>query len=409
MAGSKAVHLTSLLVFSLCVKLSNAGLLANVETLDSRGLEARTPYSKCFDAKSDWRWLRLWSSLDVKVKNTGPTKGRITIVVGANETDVEKQLSQYNGLLPSFLPPWAWFQQGRMSPLRKNCIGVQAADRVHIRVTESLVNWVSLLLTVVGVSLFLAAPRLSKSVVFHYSTGVTVGVLASVLILVYILSRFIPRRTGAFAVLAGGWAFCLYFLHWVLDNFLSMQYKTYLIGYFVLAASISFAVCYWYGPVTGDRPIYLIQLFLQLLGLVCIYNGSQHEGSTVTIVVVLVSIRWLPCGRVTQAASIFRWRSKEQMKIRLLTEDEYYEQGRVETRKALDQLREYCRSPDCNQWKMIANLESPKRFAQFIMGDEDHVTGNELSAYEDDLSLLTLDSSDSGSERISSDSDMETN
>ena len=85
-----------------------------------------------------------------------------------------------------------------------------------------------------------------------------------------------------------------------------MQYKTYLIGYLVLAASISFAVCYWYGPVTNDRNVYLIQLFLQLVGLVCIYNGSQYEGSTVALVVILVSMRWLPCGRVRQAKSLLR-------------------------------------------------------------------------------------------------------
>ena len=40
------------------------------------------------------------------------------------------------------------------------------------------------------------------------------------------------------------------------------------------------------------------------------------------------------------------------------------------------------------------------------MGDEGHVTRGELSAYEDDLSLLTLDTSEE--EIISSDSDMET-
>ena len=46
---------------------------------------------------------------------------------------------------------------------------------------------------------------------------------------------------------------------------------------------------------------------------------------------------------------------------RLLTEEEYRLQGEVETRKALEQLREYCNSPDCSAWKTISRIQSPKR------------------------------------------------
>ena len=34
-------------------------------------------------------------------------------------------------------------------------------------------------------------------------------------------------------------------------------------------------------------------------------------------------------------------------------------QGIDETRKALDELRQYCRSPDCNAWKTMSRLSSP--------------------------------------------------
>lgn len=46
---------------------------------------------------------------------------------------------------------------------------------------------------------------------------------------------------------------------------------------------------------------------------------------------------------------------------RLLTEEEYRIQGEVETRKALEELREYCNSPDCSAWKTISRIQSPKR------------------------------------------------
>ena len=47
---------------------------------------------------------------------------------------------------------------------------------------------------------------------------------------------------------------------------------------------------------------------------------------------------------------------------RLLTVDEFEEQGREETKKALKELRQYCSSPKCNAWKAVTRLESPKRY-----------------------------------------------
>jgi len=44
-----------------------------------------------------------------------------------------------------------------------------------------------------------------------------------------------------------------------------------------------------------------------------------------------------------------------------LTEEEYVAQGLEETRKALEELRLYCRSPECNAWKTISRLNSPEQ------------------------------------------------
>ena len=49
-------------------------------------------------------------------------------------------------------------------------------------------------------------------------------------------------------------------------------------------------------------------------------------------------------------------------KVRLLSEDEYFEQSRLETRKALDDLRQFSRSPDCNAWKTMSRLKDPLRY-----------------------------------------------
>ena len=44
---------------------------------------------------------------------------------------------------------------------------------------------------------------------------------------------------------------------------------------------------------------------------------------------------------------------------RLLTEDEYHEEGIRETRKALKNLQEYCSSPECSPWKTVLKLKDP--------------------------------------------------
>lgn len=49
-------------------------------------------------------------------------------------------------------------------------------------------------------------------------------------------------------------------------------------------------------------------------------------------------------------------------KPRLLSEDEYHQQGVIETEKALESLRGYCSSPECNQWRTVIKLKDPLRY-----------------------------------------------
>ncbi|KFQ81076.1 Transmembrane protein 194A, partial [Phaethon lepturus] len=71
---------------------------------------------------------------------------------------------------------------------------------------------------------------------------------------------------------------------------------------------------------------------------------------------------------------------------RLLTEEEYRIQGEVETRKALEELRNCCRSPDFSAWTAVSRIQSPKRFADFV-GGACHVTRNEVSVHEREYGL----------------------
>lgn len=64
-------------------------------------------------------------------------------------------------------------------------------------------------------------------------------------------------------------------------------------------------------------------------------------------------------------------------------------QAEVETRKALEELREFCNSPDCSAWKTISRIQSPKRFADFVEGSF-HLTPNEVSVHEQEYGLGSI-------------------
>jgi len=87
-------------------------------------------------------------------------------------------------------------------------------------------------------------------------------------------------------------------------------------------------------------------------------------------------------------------------KVKLLSEEEYIAQRNEETKKALEDLRAYCQSPESKPWKTVTRLSSPSRFAEFIQGSP-HITENEIMEYshwesietddEDSRSILTDD------------------
>jgi len=53
------------------------------------------------------------------------------------------------------------------------------------------------------------------------------------------------------------------------------------------------------------------------------------------------------------------WLKKFPPSVRVLSDDEYFEQGRIETKNGLEELRQYSRSPNCNAWKTMSRLKDP--------------------------------------------------
>ncbi|NXX82809.1 NEMP1 protein, partial [Urocolius indicus] len=241
-----------------------------------------------------------------------------------------------------------------------------------------------------GLLLFFCGDTLSRSRAFYYGSGITLGVLASLLILIYVVSKVMPKKSPVYFLLVGGWSFSLYLLQLIFKNLqkICKSYWQYLLGYLLLAGLVSFGVCYVYGPLENQRSIRLLSWGLQLLGLLLMYSGIQIHSAALAVLLIAICTKniehmmYWACAAHRRLSSLWA----EPKPRRLLSEEEYRVQGEVETRRALEELRKCCQSPEFNAWATISRIHSPERFADFVCGAS-HLTPKEVIAHEQEYGL----------------------
>ncbi|XP_055901474.1 nuclear envelope integral membrane protein 1-like isoform X2 [Biomphalaria glabrata] len=303
-------------------------------------------------------WYNMWINPKLSIILSEPEQ-LLEVYLGNNWSSVF-DISSNVGLLS-----WTSFgfikKDYDFKPFEPSCIGVKSAKNVTMNVViKNPEIWFLFYLTM-GMSLFFLAPSLSRNVLFHYSSGIGIGVLCSILIVVFIVNKFLPQKlkvlgygigimsTSALLYL---WRFFSDYIQEIIQN-----YWHILIGYMVVAGVLSFAVIYRYGPASDIRTLNLIQWTLQGIGLVFIYHGTQLSEISVVIIVGNITLYLLPVG-------LFSWVKRIKYryfppKRKLLSEEEYIIEGEIETTRALKELREYCRSPNCDAWKTLSRLNSP--------------------------------------------------
>ncbi|ELU07958.1 hypothetical protein CAPTEDRAFT_178472 [Capitella teleta] len=325
----------------------------------------------------------LWTSVTLRIFIAND---KYSIYKGPNETCVFSDYKETLGNWLQHLMPWK-SEYVSLSPFNQTCIGISTQHKYSVRLQKKVLDPWFLVFLIGGIILFMTAKKLSSNILFFYGTGISFGLLASLLILVFIISRFIPQKTGAYTILLAGWSIAIYLLHHILENVQTVleNYYVYVASYFCVAGLVSWAVCYYKGPPSNPRALNLIQWLIQAIGLVLIYSGTQIPEVSVTIIIIVV-LNNLLSGRFSVSENMISriksfWRRKFPPKVKLLTADEYERQAQVETQKALDELRQYCRSPECNAWKTISRMHSPSRFANFVEG-ESHLSDEEVYDYD---------------------------
>ncbi|XP_016282713.2 nuclear envelope integral membrane protein 1 isoform X2 [Monodelphis domestica] len=336
------------------------------------------------------RWHELWTRVMIRVNSS-----RVVRVTQVENEEKLKELEQFSlwNLFSSFLKEKlndTYVNVDLYST--KVCLKVEVLEK-DTQYSISLARRFDpklFLVFLLGLLLFFCGDLLSRSQIFYYSTGMSLGILASLLIAIFLMSRFMPKKSPIYIILVGGWSFSLYLIQLALKNLQTICrfYWHYLLSYMLVVGFASFAVCYKYGPLENERSINLLTWALQLTGLLLMYSSIQIRQIAFALILIAFCtknleypIQWLytTYRKVCKAA-------EKPNPPRLLTEEEYRIQGEVETRKALEELRGYCTSPEFSAWKAVSRIQSPKRFADFVEGSS-HLTPSEVSVHEQEYGL----------------------
>ncbi|KYQ51455.1 hypothetical protein ALC60_09453 [Trachymyrmex zeteki] len=278
-------------------------------------------------------------------------------------------------------------RQFKINPFDDTCIGIyidSPNESVYIMtLKETRINVWGLTMMVTGIIVFWCAKILSRNSLFYYTCGIILGVSLSIIILIYVAGKLIPRGKAMYVIFAASMSLYIAKALWDNMQLIIMQYREWVMWYVLVTSLISFIICYRFGPVTNTRTKQIMEWFLQLVGLALIYHSSHfHEASLSCCIVVILFYNFPKAG--------FGRAKRQHMfpeKRKLINEDQYCQEGIRQTRKALKELQNYCSSPECNPWKTVLKLKDPIRFAKFVEG-ESHLLEDEIEEHEEETSKI---------------------
>ena len=282
-----------------------------------------------------------------------------------------------------------WFYSGlpwrskdfKLSPFDDACVGIQTSEGYSISLHWKYVNYAMVIITMAGLTMFMMAPKLCRNTFFHYTTGISLGLLMSVVILTYLVQRRFKQSVFSWVGVAYSLAVYLMTRTWYnIKEYLTEQYFHLVIGYIFIAGLISFAVIYRMGPPSDHRTLNLITWSMQLVALCMIFLSSYHQTASLALIIAVVSWAAIPAklksGVNTQIRKRFfkpkvgyscagigynQESSYLFSQIKLLSEEEYNTQAHLETKKALAELKSFCKSPESKPWQTVSRLKDPKR------------------------------------------------
>lgn len=301
------------------------------------------------------------------------------VYIGPNLTSVHYLHQQSEAAWFYTQLPWR-SKEFKFSPFEDTCVAVKTSHEYSMTLLTKQINYMMLIFSFIGIFAFFTAPNLCRNPFFHFATGISAGVILSVLILTYLVQR--KMRVSFFSWIGLLYSLSLYFITttWYnLKDYLTDQYFHWVVGYILCAGILSFAIVYRMGAPTNPRTVNLIQWSMQAVSLICIVLSSYHQVASLSLALLLLGYSLVPSSIKATANTRFR-KTFFRPKVKLLSEEEFIAQGNEETRKALEDLRRFCRSPESKPWQTVTKLRSPCRFAEFMEGSP-HITEDEVMEY----------------------------
>ncbi|XP_066542351.1 nuclear envelope integral membrane protein 2 [Hoplias malabaricus] len=366
-----------------------------------KGDYATTYYgSRCFCyTAAGIKWKDIWSTFQVSV-----TSSEDVFVVYPMETKnchgpFKDLLTLTTCMIEPYWPSSVHKEKILDIPLAEEDVffmtkSPRASAEYTLHVSKQRFNWMRFFLFVTGLTLFFFAGAVCRSALFFYISGMLLGMASILVFLLLVLKNFVPKR-GLFLVLVGAGSGLSYLGLQKLknegDDFMRVYWREVL-AYLLVSGLVSFVFCYKLGPITNKRTLNLMTWGLQAVAMLIASYGITYAPLSWMLLGMLLMLKILPVGLailqgllsyVCRLRSYF-WRRRP--KTRLLTEEEYREQGERHTKASLEELRKYCNNPGFPAWETVLKLRTPQRFAEFLRGGS-HVAASEQLSHEQSFSL----------------------
>ncbi|XP_076858504.1 nuclear envelope integral membrane protein 2 isoform X2 [Brachyhypopomus gauderio] len=270
----------------------------------------------------------------------------------------------------------------------------RASAEYTLHVTKQRFNRMRFFLFLCGLMLFFFAGTICRSSLFFYISGISLGIVSIPVFLLLVLKRFVPKG-GLILVLLGAVCSLSYLgIKKVINEWdeITRLYWKEMLGYLLVSGIVSLALCYRLGPITSRKTLNLMTWAVQTAAVTLVYLGVTYTPASWTLLAVLLGFKVLP---VAYAVLLGMWRQtcwllssllgvfgrRGPSRRRLLTEDEYRQQGETHTKASLEELRNHCTNPGFPAWETVIKLRSPQRFARFLHTGA-HVSSSEQQVHE---------------------------
>lgn len=148
----------------------------------------------CYNQNSQMEWKYIWSTVQVKITSSG----LLSIVY-----ITERYNCQYPETILSFIKCvfhkfWTPEESNEITIVinphgETTCFSVKPVKNYTIRVNRNIVDFRLFLVFVAGIFLFFYAKTLSQSPAFYYSSGTVLGVLMTLVFVLLLVKRLIPK------------------------------------------------------------------------------------------------------------------------------------------------------------------------------------------------------------------------